>query len=199
MDQLLHLLDNNEKEEVQRLFVTVIVPVALPKLYTYSVPLHLKDLVGVGLRAEVQFGRSKLYSALIYKVHTEAPENYVPKPILNVLDDEPMVTEKQFKLWEWMSQYYASTMGEVMNASLPAGLKLASETKIILRPDFQEEDFATNDLNEKEYTILEALFNRVELSIAEIPALIDQKTIYQHIKSLMEKRYIFKIRLYFIN
>lgn len=190
MDQLLNLLEQDKPSSTQRLFVTVIVPVALPKLYTYSVPLHLKDLVQVGVRAEVQFGRSKLYAALIYKIHNNAPEGYAPKPILNVLDEEAVVTNKQFKLWEWMSNYYGATMGEVMNAALPAGLKLASETKILLRPDFEEEDFAIHDLNEKEYTIVEALFNRVELSIAEIQALIDQKTIYPHIKSLIEKRLI---------
>ena len=190
MDQLLHLLENTPSEQVQRPFVTVIVPVALPKQYTYSVPLHLKDLVQVGVRAEVQFGKSKLYSALIYKVHNKAPEGYVPKPILNVLDATPVVTTEQLRLWEWMSHYYAATMGEVMNAALPAGLKLASETKIILRPDFDEEDFANHNLNEKEYTILEALHNRVELTIAEIQEIINQKTIYPHIKSLMEKRLV---------
>jgi primosomal protein N' (replication factor Y) len=190
MDQLLHLLENDKEAKTQRLFVTVIVPVALPKLYTYSVPLHLKDLVQVGFRVEIQFGKSKRYAALIYKIHNKEPENYVPKPILNVLDNEAIVTDKQFKLWEWMSQYYATTMGEVMNAALPAGLKLASETKITLRHDFTEEDFASNDLNDKEYTILEALFNRPELTIAEIQGLIDQKTIYPYIKSLMEKRLI---------
>lgn len=190
MDQLLHLLENDESTKAQRLFVRVIVPVALPKLYTYSVPLHLKDLVQVGVRAEVQFGRSKLYAALIYQIHHKEPEEYTPKPILNVLDNLPIVTPQQFKLWEWISQYYASTMGEVMNAALPAGLKLASETKVILSPDFTEDDFSNSDLNEKEYTILEALFNRVELSIAEIQSLIDQKTIYPYIKSLIEKRLI---------
>jgi len=190
MDNFLHLLENDKQEKAKRLFVTVIVPVALAKLYTYSVPLHLKDLVQKGLRAEVQFGRKKLYAALIYDVHHEEPTGYSPKPILNVLDEEPLVTPEQFKLWEWMSQYYATTMGEVMNAALPAGLKLASETKVILRPDFEEEDFATNDLNEKEYTILEALYNRVELTIAEIQEAVQQKTIYPHIKSLLEKRLI---------
>lgn len=191
MDQLLHLLEENQSEAEERLFVTVIVPVALPKLYTYSVPLHLKSLVQVGCRVEVQFGRSKLYSALIYNIHTQAPEGYQPKPILDVLDQDPIVTQGQFKLWEWMSSYYASTMGEVMQAALPAGLKLASETTIVLRPDFDESMFAEYELNEKEYTILEALYNRIELSIGEIQSLIEQKTVYQHIKSLIEKRLVF--------
>ncbi len=181
---------NDSQGKGQRLFVTVIVPVALPKLYTYSVPLHLKGMVKEGLRVEVQFGRKKLYSALIFKIHHNEPDGYAPKPILNILDDHPLVTQNQFKLWQWMSQYYATTMGEVMNAALPAGLKLASESKILLRPDFREEDFSREDLNEKEYTILQALYNRVEMSISEIRELIDQKTIYQHIKSLIDKQLI---------
>jgi primosomal protein N' (replication factor Y) len=190
MQQLLHLLENDEQPQATRLFVTVIVPVALPKLYTYSVPLHFKELVRVGCRVEVQFGKSKLYAALVYKIHTDAPENYVPKPIINILDEERVVTAKQFQLWEWMSSYYATTMGEVMNAALPAGLKLASETTLLIRPDFSEVEFEREDLNEKERTILEALHQRIELSVAEVQAILDQKTIYPYIKSLMEKRLI---------
>lgn len=190
MQELLHLLQPDENEQAQRLFVTVIIPVAIPKLYTYSVPFHLKEAVRVGCRAEVQFGKSKLYSALIYSIHHNEPDSYKTKPILEVIDEEPVVTPEQFKLWEWMSRYYATTMGEVMNAALPAGLKLASETTLLARPDFVEEDFSRQDLNEKERTILEALYNRVELSIAEVQSILDQKTIYPHIKSLLEKRLI---------
>lgn len=191
MDQLLQFLEHHPDEETpERLFVTVIVPVALPKQYTYSVPLHLKDLVQVGLRVEVQFGKNKLYSALIYKVHHDAPVNYTAKPILNVLDVRPIVTSHQLKLWEWMSQYYVTTMGEVMNAALPAGLKLASETLVMLHANFDEEDFSTPNLSEKEYTILEALYNRKEMTIAEIQSVIEQKTIYPYIKGLLEKRLI---------
>ncbi|MFK7798005.1 MAG: primosomal protein N' [Aureispira sp.] len=190
MQQFLHLLENDNQPPATRLFVTVIIPVAIPKLYTYSVPLHLKPFVRVGCRAEVQFGKSKLYAALIYKIHNNAPEAYSTKPIINVLDEEPVVTSLQFQLWEWMSKYYATTMGEVMNAALPAGLKLASETTLLIRPGFTEEDFAREDLKEKERTILEALYQRIELSVAEVQAILDQKTIYPYIKSLMEKRLI---------
>lgn len=190
MQEFLHLLELDPQEEQQRLFVTVIVPVPIPKLYTYSVPFHLKDAVRVGCRAEVQFGKSKLYSALIYKIHHNEPESYTTKPLIDVLDLEAVVTPQQFQLWEWMSRYYATTMGEVMNAALPAGLKLASETTLLARPDFVEDDLMRHDLNEKERTILEALLHRVELSIAEVQTILDQKTIYPHIKSLMEKRLV---------
>lgn len=191
MDQLLQFLEHHSEEEAsERLFVTVVVPVALPKLYTYSVPLHLKHLVQVGVRVEVQFGKNKLYSALVYSLHHEAPVKYAAKPILNVLDNRPIVTANQLKLWEWMSQYYITTMGEVMNAALPAGLKLTSETLVMLSSNFDEEHFSTPNLGEKEYTILEALYNRREMTIAEIQEVIEQKTIYPYIKTLLEKRLI---------
>ncbi|MCH2021556.1 MAG: primosomal protein N' [Saprospiraceae bacterium] len=191
MEELSNLVDNDVKDKGYRSFVTVIVPVALPQQYTYSVPLHLKDLVQVGLRVEIQFGKRKLYSAIIYKVHNHEPVDYIPKPILNILDTLPIVTSSQFRLWEWMRTYYVSTMGEVMNAALPSGLKLASESKVVLMSDFDEKQLENNDLNEKENIILHALYNRVELSISDIQDLIDQKTIYPLIKSMIEKRLIY--------
>jgi primosomal protein N' (replication factor Y) len=187
----LKLIQQQPEYLPQPQFVTVIVPVALPKLYTYSIPFHFKEALKVGVRVEVQFGRNKLYSALVYKIHAKPPEGYAAKPILNILDLEPIVSLSQLKLWEWMSQYYACTMGEVMNAALPAGLKLTSESKILLRPDFTEEQFEREDLSEKEYIILQALYNRIELSIGQIRDLIDQKTVYQPIKRLMQKGLIF--------
>jgi len=191
MDKLLHLLENEEDTQPNRLFVTVILPVAIPKLYTYSVPLHLKEEVGVGLRVEVQFGKKKLYAALVHEIHNNEPKDYIPKPIINVLDEQPIVTPQQFQLWHWMSDYYTATLGQVMQAALPAGLKLSSETKVIIRPNFSEEDLAISDLDDKEYTIVKALYNRIELSIAEIQEIIDKKTIYPHIKSLIDKRIVF--------
>ncbi len=191
MDNLLHLLEDTNDTPQQRVFVTVILPVAIPKLYTYSVPLHFKGLMQVGIRVEVQFGKNKLYAALVHEVHHREPEGYTPKPIINVLDEIPLVTAHQFQLWQWMSIYYAATLGEIMQAALPAGLKLTSETKVLLRPDFEEEHFSIYELKDKEYTIIEALFRRMEMSIAEMQEVIDQKTIYPYIKSLLDKKLIY--------
>ncbi len=191
MDNFLHLLQKEEPNPSQRLFIKVILPIAIPKLYTYSVPLHLKDSIALGLRVEVQFGKNKLYAALVYQISHEEPKDYSPKPILNVLDSQAVVTPQQFALWQWISKYYATTLGEIMQAALPAGLKLTSETRVLLAPSFGEEDFALQQLKEKEYTIIEALYHRVEMSIGEIQEVIEQKTVYPYIKSLMEKRLIF--------
>jgi primosomal protein N' (replication factor Y) len=104
------------------LFVDVILPLALPKLYTYSIPDNLNGNVKPGFRVVVQFGKKKLYSAIVFRVHNVAPEAYQTKDILQVIDDEPLVSEVQLKLWEWMAGYYMCSLGEVMKAALPSGL-----------------------------------------------------------------------------
>ena len=169
-------------------YATVILPLALPKLYTYAVPVDISQDVRAGIRVEVKFGKNKLYSAIVYKVHKEAPKDYTPKPIISVLDDFPLITENQFKMWHWMAKYYCCTIGEVMNASLPSGLKLASETTVVISPMF---DGNYSELNDKEYLVAEALSIQSELSLGEIKKLLNQKSVYQLIKSLLEKRVIY--------
>ena len=152
-------------------YATVILPLALPKLYTYEIPLELLQEVRVGVRVEVRFGKNKLYSAIIYQLHQDAPKEYKPKPITSVLDDFPLITENQFKMWHWMAKYYCCTIGEVMNASLPSGLKLASETTVVISPTF---DGDYSELNDKEYLVTEALTIQAELSIGEIKKILNQ-------------------------
>lgn len=193
MDDLLLILNEPESaKETKRTYVKVVVPLPLPKLYTYSVPYHLIAMVQVGVRVEVQLGRQGLYAALVYEIHNETPE-YQAKPILSVLDEMPVVTDKQFRLWEWMAEYYVCTIGEVMQAALPAGLKLAGETKLVLYPDYQEVDWLTlsSQFNNKETFIVEELQKRGEMSVDDLQKLMNQKTIQPFIKSLLEKKIIF--------
>ncbi len=173
---------------VPQTYVTVILPLALPKEYTYAVPLEMVELVKVGVRVEVQFGKNKLYSALVYQVTQQKPEAYTPKPIVAVLDTEPIVTERQFDFWRWMAGYYCCTIGEVMNAALPSGLKLASETKLILSPIF-DGDFT--DLNDREYMIAEALTIQNELTIEEVRKIVNLKSVYHLVDSLLDKKVIY--------
>lgn len=168
------------------LFVDVILPLALPKLYTYVVPQEFHDTIRVGYRIEVQFGKNKLYSALVKRVHKEKPK-YNSKPLLSVLDKIPIVEEKHLRFWEWVGHYYGCTQGEVMNAALPAGLKLASETRVLLSNAF-DEDFTK--LTDEEYLIAEALTIQEELSIEEIRKILNKATVYPLINSLLFKRVI---------
>lgn len=136
------------------LFADIILPLALERNYTFGVPIELQDKVKVGCRVEVQFGKRKLYSGIVKKLHSNKPEFYQVKPIRTILDEEPIVTETQLKFWEWMASYYLCTEGDVMNAALPSHLKLVSETHVVLNEDVEID---MNNLNDDEYILIEAL------------------------------------------
>ncbi len=166
------------------LFADVLLPLPIPGLYTYRIPFELNDVVKKGIRVVVQFGRKKIYTALVRNVHKNPPKDYQPKYILSVLDTYQIVNDTQFKFWEWISSYYMCKQGEVMNAALPSALKLASETKIILNPKFNK-DYSL--LNEKEYLIVEALEIQNILTITEVSNIINQIKVIPLIKTLIEK------------
>jgi len=171
----------------ETLFVEVILPLAIAKNYTYRVPYEMNNAVEVGKRAVVQFGKSKLYTAIIASIGKLAPEKYQAKYIIEILDDRPVVTAEQLRFWQWMSEYYMCTLGEVMNAALPSALKLASETKIVLNKNY---DTDRTDLNDKEFLIVDALDIQPELTVSDIVKLLGQKTVMPILKSLFEKNVI---------
>src|SRR3954471_4303208 len=133
------MLEFSDVNHIDRktLFVEVVLPLAISKNYTYRVPFEMNDAVQIGKRVVVQFGKSKLYTAIIIAISPQAPEKYEAKYIIEILDDRPVVTAKQLQFWQWLADYYMCNMGEVMNAALPSALKLASETRIVLNKDFE--------------------------------------------------------------
>ncbi|MDQ3191002.1 MAG: primosomal protein N' [Bacteroidota bacterium] len=168
----------------ETLFVDVVLPLPVPRLYTYRIPFDCNGQIKVGIRVVVQFGKKKLYTALIRKIHNSPPKEYEAKYIEQILDNEPIVNEKQFVFWDWIASYYMCNIGEVMNAALPGGLKISSETKIILNPSFGD-DYTS--LNDKEFLVVEALELNQVLTMDEISRIIDQKTVYPVIRSLLDK------------
>lgn len=173
--------------ERKTLFVEVILPLSLAKLYTYRVPFEMTQRVQVGSRVIVQFGKNKIYAALVRTITDTAPEKYEAKYILDIVDDEPIVHDKQFELWDWIASYYMCQLGEVMQAALPAALKMASETKIIAA-DSSELDRST--LSDKAFLVLEALDVAGELRISDIVKILGQKTVFPLIRSLFERGFI---------
>ena len=167
------------------LFADILLPLKLEGTFTYRVPYEWNDAVGVGQRVAVQFGKNKLYSGLIRRIHQQPPLHAsVVKYLLSIIDNQPIVNEKQFSLWEWIAKYYMCSVGEVMNAALPSALKLASETKIVLNPDF---DGNFQALNEKEYLIAEALEIQHVLTLSDASKIVEQAKILPLIKTLIEK------------
>lgn len=166
------------------LFVDVVLPLAISKTYTYRVPHEWNARVGVGKRVIVQFGKNKVYSAVVYRVTDQAPERYEAKYILDVLDERPIVDPVQLRLWDWIASYYLCTLGEVMQAALPAALKLASETKVIAA---HREPVDRSELSDKEFLILDALDISPELKVSDIVKLLGQKTVFPILKKLFDK------------
>lgn len=173
--------------ERKTLFVEVMLPLPVKGLYTYRVPYELNDYVQTGQRVAVQFGRKKLYTALVRNITETVPSGYAPKYILSILDDKPIVNDFQFRFWSWMADYYMCYPGEVMNAALPSAFKLASESKLRLRPGFAPGD---TELNEKEAMIAEALIHRDTISIKEASDITDHLKILPVINNLIEKEVI---------
>lgn len=166
-------------------FVEIILPLAIEGTYTYRVPRDLNYTLGVGKRVIVPFGRSKLYSGIIARIHQQAPERYEAKYILEILDEQPIIKEKQLQLWNWIHQYYFCALGEVMQAALPSALKLASETVIMLKPgDPEAEPIALSD---KEYAIVEALELAGSLKVSEVVKILGQKRVFPFINQLLNK------------
>ncbi|WP_454802220.1 replication restart helicase PriA [Mucilaginibacter phyllosphaerae] len=169
------------------LFVEVILPLAISRNYTYRVPFEMNDAIATGKRVVVQFGKSKLYTAVVANITELAPEKYEAKYLIDILDDRPVVTQRQLQFWHWLAEYYMCNEGEVMNAALPSALKLASETKVMLNKDFE---YDKASLNDKEYLITEALDIQPELTISDIAKLLGQKTVMPILKSLFEKNIV---------
>ena len=168
------------------LFANVLLPLPVAGYFTYRVPFDLNEAVEPGKRVVVQFGKKKVYTALIHSITTKAPA-VETKYILGVLDLQPVANEFQFRLWEWMASYYCCTVGEVMNAALPSALKLASESKIRLVPGIE---FSEKILSEKEYNLLRALQENGALSISDASRFADLVKIIPLIHNLIEKGFI---------
>ena len=175
------------------LFADVILPLPLPRLYTYRVPYELNDNVVIGGRVIVQFGSKKTLSCIVAAVHEQAPKEYQAKYILEFIDDAPVVTQPQLKLFRWMADYYMCTIGEVINAALPSALKLSSESRIQLHPGFSREE-NEYPLSTQEELIVDALGTTEDgkaLTFTEVGDLLGITSFHKVIKSLMHKDIIF--------
>ena len=170
------------------MFAEIIIPLALPKNYTWSVPDHLKDQLHTGCRVEVNLGKNKKYAGIVKKIHNEKPDFFEAKDILNVLDVEPVVFEEQLKLWEWIASYYMCSEGEVMAAALPAHFKLSSETILVFNDEYGD-DFSA--LDHDEYLVAEALLIKKELKLTEVQQVLDSSHVYPVINRLIQKKVCF--------
>jgi primosomal protein N' (replication factor Y) len=167
----------------QTLFAQIILPLALPGSLTYRIPFEMNELITEGKRVVVPVGKRKLYTGIVVSVSEQLPKGYEVKYILSVLDDVPIVSNRQLDFWNWIATYYMCTQGEVMKAALPAALKLESEAILSLNDDYQSQ----SNLDSDEEIIIKYLEKAGEISISAAAAIIKKHNIYKLVKSLYQK------------
>ena len=168
------------------MYVDMILPLALQKLYTYEVPKQLEGSVKEFVRVLVQFGKKKFYAGIVVNIHDDKPD-YPTKEITEVIDTEPILTPEQYRLWQWIADYYVCTLGEVMKAAMPAGLKLESESKVYACDDFADD----NSLTRRQAEVLAVVRQHKGCTITEIAAELDGTNPIGVVKTLIEKEAIY--------
>lgn len=170
-----------------RSFVDVLLPIPLERNFTYSTTPEQFKKLGPGMRVAVPFGKSKLYTGLVVQMHHNPPVAYEAKEVYQVLDEIPLVSELQFRHWEWIASYYLCTPGEVFRTAVPGPFLLESETRVRRDPDFEE---GGTPLEATEHTILEALQYQEVLKVSEISELVDRKNALPILQRMLKKKAI---------
>lgn len=165
-------------------YIDVIIPVPLKKLFTYSVTASEGDFLKKGMRVAIPFGKTKVYTGIVFKIHNDAPLIYEAKEIQQILDDHPVVNEKQLNLWQWIANYYMCTLGDVMRAALPSAFILESETTIIKN---KEKHIDEKDLKDDEFLVYDALSHQSSLKIHDIVNILDKNNVLSVINRLIDK------------
>jgi primosomal protein N' (replication factor Y) len=173
------------EEEVTR-FADVILPVPIPKLFTYRIPRIMDDVIRVGARVIVQFGRNRVVTAVVGKIHETPPEKYQAKYLLELLDNEPLITATQLWLFGWIADYYLCNIGEVMNIALPSGLKISSQSRIQPNPDFDQKEILSDD----EQKFVSLLEEQVSMTYDDAAKVMTEVNVNAFIKSLIDKQAI---------
>jgi primosomal protein N' (replication factor Y) len=161
----------------------VILPLPLQGTFTYLIAPDDRDRVLPGSRVVVSFGKKKIYTGIVLEIHNRKPEEYRPKELLDVLDDKPIVNEQQLKFFQWMSRYYMCSLGEVINAALPAALKLSSESFVGINPEIEPDDV---EVDNREWELLRALKTN-DLTMRDVSEVLGLKQPQRILKQLSEK------------
>ena len=167
------------------IYAEIILPLPMRQTYTYRVPGNLQAQVAEGKRVIVQFGQRKMYTGLVASLHETPPGSGEVKDIREVLDEEPLINPFQFAFWEWMADYYMCTPGEIFKAALPSGLKLESESRILINDFYEGDPGQTGEL------ILRVAKENSGLSVGDLTRITGQKDIHRTLRRMMEEGAVF--------
>lgn len=164
-------------------FIDVVLPIPIQKTFTYSVTEEEASFLQKGMRVAVSFGKTKMYTGLVFNIHQIAPMLYEAKEIHQILDEVPLVNEKQLNHWKWIADYYMCSLGDVYRAALPSAFLLESET--IITKNKQEID--PLKLLDDEFLIYEALQHQSQLTIHQVAEILGKKKVMPTVNGLLEK------------
>lgn len=173
-------------EEEVTWFADILLPVPIAKLFTYRVPRHLVSEIQMGSRVIVEFGRGRVLTGVIGKIHQNPPVGYPAKYISDVLDSSPVVTETQLWLYQWIADYYLCAVGDVFQVALPSGLKVTSESRIELNPDFDRPE----RLEPEDEPLVKALQAKPFLTYQEAQEIVPKDHLLRILKGLVAKQAI---------
>ncbi|MFM7018309.1 primosomal protein N' [Flavobacterium sp.] len=165
-------------------FIEVLLPLSLPKTFTYCVSEAEYNYIQKGMRVAVPFGKNKIYTALVIDLHQVPPTLYDAKEIHQILDEKPIVNEFQIAHWQWISTYYMCAIGDVFRGALPSAFILESETTISSQKD---STIAITDLSDDEYLVYEALQQQSSLKVQDVISILNKKNIFPVIQKLLQK------------
>ncbi|HXJ98718.1 MAG TPA: primosomal protein N' [Gelidibacter sp.] len=168
-------------------FIDVILPVPLEKLFTYGITQAESEFLKPGMRVAVPFGKSKIYTGLVFAIHQQQPLAYEAKDIHQILDEAPIITQNQLAHWQWIANYYLCTLGDVLRAALPNSFLLESEAVITKNDD---KVINESDLRDDEFLVYEALHHQSSLKLHDLVNILDKKNVLSVINSLLEKEAI---------
>ncbi|MEP1032125.1 primosomal protein N' [Ekhidna sp.] len=163
-------------------YCEIILPLPLPGTFTYAIPSEYSNLYQ-GSRVVVSFGKKKIYTGVVLKTHNQSPTGYQPKDLLDVLDEQPIVTERQLQFFQWMARYYICSLGEVINAALPAALKLSSESFVGINPEIDPD---AADVDDREWELLRSLKSN-DLTMKDVSEVLGLKQPQRVLKKLSER------------
>ena len=165
-------------------FIEVILPLSLPKTFTYSVSESEYHYVKIGMLVAVPFGRTKMYTALVVAIHQNPPTLYEAKEIHQILNEKPLVNEFQIQHWQWIASYYMCAIGDVFRCAMPSAFILESETIISQKQDIVIDE---SELSDDEFLIYEALQHQSSLKVQDIMAILNKKNIFPVVQKLLNK------------
>lgn len=168
-------------------YADVLVPLPLPNLLTYATE-GVEDALEVGMRVVVQVGARKRYTGVVCRLHQDAPKGYAARAMDAVVDDRPVVTPGQLRMWEWMAGYYMCTRGEVMAAALPSGLKLSSQTRLVVHPEAKVDELRS--MAPQAQVLFDAIELRKGLQLSEAAEVLDVKHPQRWVNQLVQAQLI---------